>query len=150
MCTASAQQSKKETSGKQAKRQPRWIAKLCPKIRTDKLNSKGPEELSILCWGGHYYKYTKNILRNPVLTKIYPKNPILTIKAPCNTLADTSPKSETLNWELGLGGTLGEIDPLNKAPCKRATSRVKKGPHLRVSLILPRKTLGQCRAAAPS
>ena len=25
-------------------------------------------------------------------------------------------------------GTLGDIDPLNKVPCKRARSRVKKGP----------------------
>ena len=33
---------------------------------------------------------------------------------------------------LGLGarirGTLGDIDPLNKVPFKRAGSRVKKGP----------------------
>ena len=25
-------------------------------------------------------------------------------------------------------GTLGDIDPLNKVPCKRARSRVQKGP----------------------
>ena len=30
--------------------------------------------------------------------------------------------------ELGLGGTLGDIDPLNMVPFKRATSRVQKGP----------------------
>ena len=35
-------------------------------------------------------------------------------------------------------GTLGDIDPLNKVPFKRAKSRVKKGPLLGVSLILPR------------
>ena len=29
-----------------------------------------------------------------------------------------------LAWELGLGGTLGDIDPLNKVPFKRARSRV--------------------------
>ena len=34
-------------------------------------------------------------------------------------------------WELGLGGPLGDIDPLNKVPFKRATSRVKKGPPFR-------------------
>ena len=28
-------------------------------------------------------------------------------------------------------GTLGDIDPLNKVPFKRATSRVQKGPPLR-------------------
>ena len=28
-------------------------------------------------------------------------------------------------------GTIGDIDPLNKAPFKRATSRVQKGPPLR-------------------
>ena len=30
--------------------------------------------------------------------------------------------------DMGLGGTLGDIDPLNKVPFKRAISRVKKGP----------------------
>ena len=42
-------------------------------------------------------------------------------------------------WGLGLGfragarirGTLGDIDPLNKVPLKRARSRVKKGSPLR-------------------
>ena len=34
-------------------------------------------------------------------------------------------------------GPLGDIDPLNKVPFKRATSRVQKGPLLGVSLILP-------------
>ena len=33
--------------------------------------------------------------------------------------------------------TLGDIDPLNKAPFKRATSMVKKGSPLRVPRILP-------------
>ena len=28
----------------------------------------------------------------------------------------------------GIKGTLGDIDPLNKVPFKRATSRVQKGP----------------------
>ena len=37
-----------------------------------------------------------------------------------------------------ISGTLGDIDPLNKVPFKRATSRVQKGPLSRVSLILPR------------
>ena len=37
-------------------------------------------------------------------------------------------------------GTLGDIDPLNKAPFKRATSRVKKGSLEGVSLVLPRIT----------
>ena len=27
-----------------------------------------------------------------------------------------------------IGGTLGDIDPLNKVPIKRAIPRVKKGP----------------------
>ena len=35
-------------------------------------------------------------------------------------------------------GTLGDTDPLNKVPVKRATSRVKKGPLQGVSLILLR------------
>ena len=34
--------------------------------------------------------------------------------------------------------TLGDIDPLNKVPFKRATSRVQKDPLYGVSLILPR------------
>ena len=29
-----------------------------------------------------------------------------------------------------IGGTLGDIDPLNKVPFKRAKSRVQKGPLL--------------------
>ena len=29
---------------------------------------------------------------------------------------------------VGIRGTLGDIDPLNKVPFKRARSRVKKGP----------------------
>ena len=29
---------------------------------------------------------------------------------------------------VGIRGTLGDIDPLNKAPFQRARSRVKKGP----------------------
>ena len=33
--------------------------------------------------------------------------------------------------------TLGDIDPLNKVPFKRAISRVRKGPVYGVSLILP-------------
>ena len=32
--------------------------------------------------------------------------------------------------EIGLG-SLGDVDPLNKAPFKRATSKVKKGPLIR-------------------
>ena len=28
---------------------------------------------------------------------------------------------------VGIGGTLGDIDPLNKVPLKRATSEVQKG-----------------------
>ena len=35
-------------------------------------------------------------------------------------------------------GTLGDIDPLNKVPFKRAISRAKKGPLQAVSPILPR------------
>ena len=35
-------------------------------------------------------------------------------------------------------GTLGDIDPLNKVPFKRARSRVQKGPLQGVSLMLPR------------
>ena len=35
-------------------------------------------------------------------------------------------------------GTLGDIDPLNKVPFKRAKSRVQKGPFSGVSLRLPR------------
>ena len=35
-------------------------------------------------------------------------------------------------------GTLGDRDPLNKVPFKRAISRVQKGPSKGVSLILPR------------
>ena len=41
------------------------------------------------------------------------------------------PQSES-HTQLGVGarirGTLGDIDPLNKIPFKRARSRVKKGP----------------------
>ena len=33
-----------------------------------------------------------------------------------------------LRWDLGLGGDIWDIDPLNKVPFKRAISRVKKGP----------------------
>ena len=38
-------------------------------------------------------------------------------------------------WELGvrIRGALGYIDPLNKVPFKRATSRVQQGPLLRGS-----------------
>ena len=36
------------------------------------------------------------------------------------------PKSYTL--KLGLGGTLGDIDPLHEVPFKRARGRIKKGP----------------------
>ena len=43
-----------------------------------------------------------------------------------------------LLWELGLGGTLGDIDPLNKAPVERAITRAKKGPLYEVSLINPK------------
>ena len=39
---------------------------------------------------------------------------------------------------VGIRGTLGDIDPLNKVPFQRATSRGRKGPLQRVSLILPR------------
>ena len=41
-----------------------------------------------------------------------------------------SNRQKTLNSKagLGLGGALGDIDPLNKVPFKRATSRVQKGP----------------------
>ena len=42
-------------------------------------------------------------------------------------------------------GTLGDIDPLNKVPFKRATTRVQKGPLSRVSLILPRNKTCQGR-----
>ena len=38
-------------------------------------------------------------------------------------------------------GALGDIDPLNQVPFKTAISRVKKGPLLGVSLILPRTTV---------
>ena len=34
----------------------------------------------------------------------------------------------TINLGAGIKGTLGDIDPLNKVPFKRATSRVWKGP----------------------
>ena len=40
------------------------------------------------------------------------------------------PKSQLQMWELGVG-TLGDIDPLNKVPFKRASSRVQKGYPLR-------------------
>ena len=45
--------------------------------------------------------------------------------------------------ELGgrIRGTLGDIDPLNTAPFKRAISKVKKGPFQGVSLMLPRKNI---------
>ena len=39
---------------------------------------------------------------------------------------------------VGIRGTLGDIDPLNKVLFRRARSRVKKGPVSGVSLILPR------------
>ena len=41
--------------------------------------------------------------------------------------------SETRGSSVGvrIRGTLGDIDPLNKVPFKRATSRVQKGPLLR-------------------
>ena len=38
-------------------------------------------------------------------------------------------------------GNFGDIDPLKKVPVKRAKSRVKKGPLLGVSLILPRNVV---------
>ena len=40
---------------------------------------------------------------------------------------------------LRIRGALGDKDPLNKVPLKRARSRVQKGPLLGVSLVLPRK-----------
>ena len=39
---------------------------------------------------------------------------------------------------VGIRGTLGDIDPFNKVPFKRDTSRVQKGPLQEVSRILPR------------
>ena len=33
---------------------------------------------------------------------------------------------------VGIRGTLGDLDPLNKVPFKRAKSKVKNGPTLRV------------------
>ena len=38
-------------------------------------------------------------------------------------------------------GTLGDLDPLNKVPFKRATSKVQKGPPLRG---LPDTTWDRC------
>ena len=50
-------------------------------------------------------------------------------------------RDEGLWFRMGdrIRGTLGDADPLNKVPFKRATSRVKKGP---VSLVLPRIRMG--------
>ena len=50
------------------------------------------------------------------------------------------PSNTALNAMLGarIRETLGDIDPLNKVPFKRATRRVQKGPLQGVSLILPR------------
>ena len=45
-----------------------------------------------------------------------------------------------MNIGVRLRGTLGDIDPLNKVPFKRAISRVNRGPLFAVSLILPRRT----------
>ena len=39
-----------------------------------------------------------------------------------------SPFSESFKVGVGTRGTLGDIDPLNKVPFKRATSEVQKGP----------------------
>ena len=39
---------------------------------------------------------------------------------------------------VGIRGSLGDINPLNKLPFQKANSRVKKGPLQGVSLILPR------------
>ena len=44
------------------------------------------------------------------------------------------------NMGVGIRGTLGDIDPLNIVPFKRAIRRVEKGPFSGVSLIPPRKT----------
>ena len=44
-----------------------------------------------------------------------------------NTAAPAS-SQENSKWRLGLGGNLGDIDPLKKVPFKRATGRVQKGP----------------------
>ena len=44
--------------------------------------------------------------------------------------------------------TLGDIDPLNKVPFKRATSRVQKGPLSGVSLVLPRKLVPNAQEAS--
>ena len=40
---------------------------------------------------------------------------------------------------IGLGGTLGDIDPLSKVPGGESQKRVQKCSLLRVPLILPRK-----------
>ena len=42
-----------------------------------------------------------------------------------------------------ISGTLGDIDPLNKVPLKRAISRVKKGLLEGVYLMLPRMSARQ-------
>ena len=47
--------------------------------------------------------------------------------------------AEAGRWGLRIRGTLGDIDPLNKAPFKRARRRVQKGPLQGVSLVLPRR-----------
>ena len=44
--------------------------------------------------------------------------------------------SGTATVGVRIRGTLGDIDRLNKVPCKRARSRVKKGPLYGVSLTL--------------
>ena len=42
----------------------------------------------------------------------------------------SSPKFQSSTVGVRTRGTLGDIDPLNKVPFKRARSRVKKGPLL--------------------
>ena len=46
-------------------------------------------------------------------------------------------KALTLNLGVRMRGTLGDIDPLNKLPFKRARSGAQKGPLEGVSLLLP-------------
>ena len=78
-----------------------------------------------------------------------PKNPIITERA-LSHLADAgtinlgylpwprdfgrsvphTPNSKSLNLGVRIRGTLGDIDPLNKVPFKRARSRVQKGSPL--------------------